>query len=120
MHMTSQPGLAGNDAHSTPENDPVTAFPEAAPNETDVMLGVPVNLRSAALWVIAVIVSLAALRFASAMFIPLVVGVMLSYAMTPLVNQMVRLYIPRVLAAAILLIDRHCGRDRCDHLFAHR
>ena len=102
--MTSQPGLAGNDAHPTPESEPATVFPESAPNETDVMRGVPVNLRSAALWVIAVIVSLAALRFASAVFVPLVVGVMLSYALTPLVNRMVRLYIPRVLAAGILLI----------------
>jgi predicted PurR-regulated permease PerM len=70
------------------------------------MPGVPVNLRSAALWVIAVIVSLAALRFASAVFVPLVVGVMLSYALTPLVNQIVRLYIPRVLAAAMRIPSR--------------
>jgi predicted PurR-regulated permease PerM len=50
--------------------------------------------------------SLAALRFASAVFVPLVVGVMLSYALTPLVNQMVRLYIPRVLAAAMRIPSR--------------
>jgi predicted PurR-regulated permease PerM len=103
MNMTSQPGLADNEARPTPESEPATVFPEPAPNESDVMRGVPVNQRSTALWVIAVIVSLAALRFASAVFVPLVVGVMLSYALTPLVNQMVRLYIPRVLAAAILL-----------------
>jgi predicted PurR-regulated permease PerM len=64
----------------------------------------PVSLRSASLLVIAVLASLTALRLASAVFVPLVVGVMFSYALTPLVNQMVRLHLPRTLAAAILLL----------------
>lgn len=48
--------------------------------------------------------SLAALRFASDVFVPVVLGVMLSYALTPWVNLLVRLHVPRVLAAAVLLL----------------
>ena len=39
----------------------------------------------------AVLMSLAALRFASDVFVPVVLGVMLSYALTPWVNLLVRL-----------------------------
>jgi predicted PurR-regulated permease PerM len=70
-----------------------------------VILHSPVPLRSASLLLIAAILSLAALRLASAFFVPLVLGVMISYALTPLVNRMVRLHFPRVLAAAILLMS---------------
>jgi predicted PurR-regulated permease PerM len=78
--------------------------PAAHPSEPDVELRSAVNLRSASLLVIAVLASLAALRLASALFVPLVVGVMFSYALTPLVNYLVRLRIPRSLAAAALLL----------------
>jgi predicted PurR-regulated permease PerM len=54
--------------------------------------------------VIAVLLSLTALHLASAVFVPLVMGVMFSYALTPLVDRVVRLHIPRTLAASILLI----------------
>jgi predicted PurR-regulated permease PerM len=42
-------------------------------------------------------------------FVPLVLGLLSSYALTPLVDRMVRLHIPRTLAAAMLLIAIVCG-----------
>ncbi len=87
--MTSQPDPAGN------PSEPVTPLPAPDPEEPGVLLHSPISLRSAALLVIAVLMSLAALRMASAVFIPLVMGVMVSYALTPLVNRMVQLHIPR-------------------------
>lgn len=96
--MTSQPDPAGN------PSEPVTPLPAPDPEEPGVLLHSPISLRSAALLVIAVLMSLAALRMASAVFIPLVMGVMVSYALTPLVNRMVQLHIPRTLAAALLLL----------------
>lgn len=64
----------------------------------------PINLRSASLLVIAVLLSLAALRLASAVFIPLVMALMFNYALSPLVDRLVRWHIPRALAAAALLV----------------
>lgn len=80
------------------------AMPAPVPDQPNATLHTPVNLRSASLLVIAVLLALTALHLASAVFVPLVMGVLFSYALTPLVNRMVRLHIPRTLAAAILLL----------------
>lgn len=81
-----------------------TEVPATAPDQTGSTPGAPISLRSASLLVIAVLLSLTALRLASAVFVPLVMGVMFSYALAPLVDRMVILHIPRALAAAILLV----------------
>jgi predicted PurR-regulated permease PerM len=73
-------------------------------DETKTLLPGPAHMRSISLLVIAVLLSLAALRFASAVFVPLVLGMLLSYALTPWVNLAVRLWVPRTLAAGILLL----------------
>ncbi len=65
---------------------------------------VPVATRQAALAVLAVLGSLFALHWASAVFVPLLLGLMFSYALTPLVDRMVRLHLPRALAAGLLLL----------------
>jgi predicted PurR-regulated permease PerM len=96
--MTSPTNPAGN------PSEPVTPLTAPDPEEPGVLLQSPISLRNASLLVIAVLLSLAALRLASAVFIPLVMGVMVSYALTPLVNRMVQLHIPRTLAAALLLL----------------
>ena len=78
---------------------------ETVPDQSgSVTPSAPLNLRSASLLVIAVLLSLTALRLASAVFVPLVLGVLFSYALSPLVNRMARLHLPRALAAAILLL----------------
>ena len=68
-----------------------------------VLLHMPVDVRSTALAVLAVLASVYVLRWASEVFIPLLLGIMFSYALSPLVNRMVRWHIPRALAAALLL-----------------
>jgi len=86
---------------------PAAAVVENLASDTDeakTFLPGPVDVRSTSLLVIAVLLSLAALRYASAVFVPLVLGMLLSYALTPWVNFAVRLWIPRALAAAILLL----------------
>jgi predicted PurR-regulated permease PerM len=65
---------------------------------------VPLDVRSAALTVLAVIVIVLALQYAQAMLIPIVLGVLISYALEPPVAGLTRLRIPRPLAAAIVLI----------------
>lgn len=63
-----------------------------------------IKLHNISLLVIAVILSLAALHYARSIFIPLVMGIMFSYALKPVINRMVRIGMPHVLAAAVLLL----------------
>lgn len=65
---------------------------------------VPVNVRSISLVVLAGIAALATLRWASPFFIPLMVGLMFSYALSPIVDALQRVRIPRPFSAAVLLI----------------
>jgi predicted PurR-regulated permease PerM len=64
----------------------------------------PVGVRSLSLAVLAVLAALAALKWASAVLIPLTLGVMLSYAVTPAVNWLERRRVPRHAGAAVVLI----------------
>lgn len=61
------------------------------------------HLRSAS-WALLVLLACAyGLHWASAVFIPLLLGVMLSYALTPVVDRLQRWRLPRVLGAAGVL-----------------
>jgi predicted PurR-regulated permease PerM len=63
----------------------------------------PVTVRNTSLAILATLACLVALRLASPVFIPLLLGLMLSYALSPVVDRMARLHIPRALGAALLL-----------------
>lgn len=58
---------------------------------------------SLALIVLAVIAVIAALYFARAFFVPLLIGILVSYTLRPLVDGLQNLRIPRAIAAAIVL-----------------
>jgi predicted PurR-regulated permease PerM len=89
--------------HDDPK--PVAAPLPADPEDpSHVLLHVPVNVRSMALVVLAVLAALATLRWASAFFIPLMLGFMFSYALSPVVNALQRLRIPRAISAAVLIL----------------
>jgi predicted PurR-regulated permease PerM len=68
-----------------------------------VLLHMPVDVRNLALVVIAVIATVFALQWARAVFIPLLLGVMFSYTLTPVVDRLERWHLPRALAAGVLL-----------------
>jgi len=77
---------------------------DEAPAEPErVLLHMPVDVRSVALAVLAVLVSVYVLHWARDVFIPLMLGVLFSYALTPLVDWMQRWRVPRWLGAAIVL-----------------
>lgn len=69
-----------------------------------VSIPAPVDIRSAALTVLTVIALIMVLRYAETMIIPLVLGVMISYALEPLVARLVRIHVPRSLAAALVIL----------------
>ena len=75
--------------------------PNAEPDR--VLLHMPVDVRSASLVVIATLMALFALHWASAVFIPLMLGLILSYAFSPLVDLLARWKVPRPVGAAIVI-----------------
>ena len=62
------------------------------------------NVRSVALTVLAVLAIVLVLKYAQAMIIPIVLGVLISYALEPFVATLTRWHLPRPLAAAIVLV----------------
>jgi predicted PurR-regulated permease PerM len=87
------------------QDQPIEPSLAADPQDpTQVLLRVPVKLRSMALVVLTTLALLATLRWASPFFIPLMLGFMLSYALSPVVNGLEQLHIPRWVSAGVLII----------------
>jgi len=62
------------------------------------------NVRSLAPIVLAVIAMVLMLKYAQAMVIPVVLGLLMSYALDPLVTGLTKLRMPRALGAAVVLL----------------
>jgi predicted PurR-regulated permease PerM len=75
-----------------PEPEPETTAP------------IDVKLRSVALVVIAATSAVALLYWAREVFIPIVLSVLISYALEPVVALLIRARLPRVLAAAVVMM----------------
>jgi predicted PurR-regulated permease PerM len=69
-----------------------------------VLLHMPVDVRSASLVVLAVLASLFVLHWAKEVFIPLLLGVMFSYALEPVVARLERWRLPRAVGAGVLML----------------
>ena len=65
--------------------------------------------RGAAVTVLALLASLYAMHWASALVVPVLLGLMLSYSLSPLVDRLQRWHVPRALAAALLLAGIAAG-----------
>ena len=81
------------DNQSTPIAQPVTELP------------MPVGIRSLSLAILAVLAGLFVLHWAKAVFIPFMLGLVFSYALSPIVNWMESRRIPRALGAGILMLS---------------
>lgn len=69
-----------------------------------VLVHVPVDIRNMSLVVLAVLASVFVLHWAKAVFVPVMLSVLFSYALSPLVNWMEHRRVPRWLGAALLLL----------------
>ena len=69
------------------------------------MQAIPVNIRSLSLLVLAVFASLFVLHWAKAVFIPLMLGLIFSYALSPIVNWLEARRVPRSVGAGVLLLS---------------
>ena len=76
------------------------------------------DVRSASLGVIAVLACLVVLKWAAAVIIPLMLGLMISYALTPLVDLLERWRLPRSIGAAVLLAGIVGGIGSAAYAFA--
>ena len=93
------------DSSTAPNLDiDLSAQVDAPAEPPRVLLHMPVDVRSLSLIVLATLACVFVLRWASAVFIPLVAGVLVSYALSPAVDWLQRHRIPRVLSAALLIL----------------
>ncbi|RSZ45982.1 MULTISPECIES: AI-2E family transporter [unclassified Variovorax] len=89
---------------SAPEEPPAETEPEPpAPARERLLLHMPVDVRSASLVVLAVLASVFALQWGQAVFIPLMLSLLLTYALSPLVDMLHRWRLPRWIGAALIL-----------------
>jgi predicted PurR-regulated permease PerM len=84
---------------------PAPAADAPAPPEPEpIAIQMPVDIRSAALTTLAVLALVMALQYAQAMVIPIVLGILISYALDPLVARLARVHVPRPIGAALVLL----------------
>lgn len=83
--------------------------PAANTELSRVLLHMPVDVRSVSLVVLATLASVFMLRWASAVFIPVMVGLLFSYGLSPVVDWLAHRRIPRALSAAALVLGIVCG-----------
>ncbi len=77
---------------------------EPGPEKERVLLRTPVDVRSVSMVVVASLLSLYALRWAAEIVIPVLMALLFSYALTPLVDRLVRAGVPRALGAGFVMI----------------
>jgi predicted PurR-regulated permease PerM len=98
-HLVADPSVVDNPIVDHPPStirDPQLAEP--------LTIRMPVDIRSAAVTVLAGLAIVLALQYAQAMIIPIVLAVLISYALEPVVAWMARWHVPRPLAAAVVLL----------------
>jgi len=83
---------------------PAPAVVEAHPPESGPLVPVPVDMRNAAITVMAAIAVVLVLQYAQSVFIPLVLGLLISYALDPVVTRLERLRLNRAAGAALILL----------------
>ncbi|MBE0618048.1 MAG: AI-2E family transporter, partial [Proteobacteria bacterium] len=93
-----------NQDHSPEQNREGHEGGLEAPEPAPLTLPVSVDVRSLSLALLTVLAVIFVLKWAQAILIPLMLGVMISYALAPLVNQLRKWRIPGAIGAAVLLL----------------
>ncbi|MES2041339.1 MAG: AI-2E family transporter [Pseudomonadota bacterium] len=87
-----------------------TALPDAktlalTDSSPQLFPGIHVNARGLALTILATVALIFALRAAQRFFIPLTFGIFIAYTLSPLVNALQRVRMPRVIAVTVVMIS---------------
>jgi predicted PurR-regulated permease PerM len=75
----------------------------AAADDESVIRG-PVNIQSLSLSIIAALAVILVLQYAESVLIPVVLGVLISYALSPFVGALARYHVPRAVGAALAVL----------------
>jgi predicted PurR-regulated permease PerM len=109
-------GGHGADSASREQSEiatPTVVDPQVAAGNPPVpealAIRMPVDIRSAALTVLAVLAIVLVLQYAQAMIIPIVLAVLISYALEPVIAWLERRRVPRALGAAAVLLSLVAG-----------
>jgi predicted PurR-regulated permease PerM len=86
------------------EEPPTPEVVQAPPPEGGTLVPVPVDIPNAAITMLAVIAGVLVLQYAQSVFIPLILGVLISYALDPVVTRLERWRIHRAAGAALVLL----------------
>ncbi|MBC7683109.1 MAG: AI-2E family transporter [Ferruginibacter sp.] len=89
---------------ATEQANPVQGILAEPGSARRVVLHMPVDVRSFSLGLLALLASIYTLHWASAVFIPIMVGILSSYALSPVVDWFQARRVPRALSAALLLL----------------
>ncbi len=95
------PAAPAADPAPEPTSEPPTL---QSPDVPRVLLHMPVDVRSVSLALIALFLGIGMLHWASAVFIPLMLSVLLTISLQPAVQWLHRWRVPRALAAGLLLM----------------
>jgi predicted PurR-regulated permease PerM len=106
MNIIDKPDAVPQDSdpQDNMEIPPISAVEEVTSIASSPAVRVQADVRNLSLTVLTVLAVIFALHWGRAFFIPLMLGVMISYAFSPLVNRMQKWRIPRAIGAAVLLI----------------
>jgi len=110
--VTNQPpAVSGAQATADSASQPTADSPESVtgpetpgPADQSAVIHGPMDVRSAALTVLAVIAVVLVLQYAQGMLIPIVLGLLISYALEPVVVALSRWHLPRPIGAAIVML----------------
>jgi predicted PurR-regulated permease PerM len=98
--------MADREKKDTPAGDQENQQVVTA-NGTDgepMVIRMPVDVRSVSLSVIATLSLILVLQYAESVLIPVVLGILISYALSPLVGALARFHIPRAIGAAVAVV----------------
>ena len=87
-----------------PADTELTTIPDPPAEPERVLLHMPVDIRNVSLVVLAVFAGVFVLHWARDVFIPIMLSVLLSYALSPVINWMELRRAPRWLSSAVLLL----------------
>jgi predicted PurR-regulated permease PerM len=97
--------MANGEKKAIPQNgEGRGSAPEASEEQAPLVIGMPVDVRSLALTILAVFATILGLHYIQSVLIPLVLGVLIAYALTPLVSGLARIRVPRAVGAAVAIV----------------
>ena len=96
--------LASAAAEAPRQNAPTIEIGSPVRKRAPLVLNMPVGIRSASMVILAVLACVFFLHWAKAVFIPFMLGLVFSYALSPVVNALEARKVPRTLGAGLLML----------------